>query len=36
MTILSILRLSLCHFYMSLMPILLDWHGICILFCITN
>nr|DAQ17292.1 MAG TPA: hypothetical protein [Caudoviricetes sp.] len=30
MTILSILRLSLCHFYMSWIPIMMDWHGICI------
>nr|DAK67377.1 MAG TPA: hypothetical protein [Caudoviricetes sp.] len=31
MTFLSILRLSLCHFYMSWIPTLMDWYGICIL-----
>nr|DAX71696.1 MAG TPA: hypothetical protein [Caudoviricetes sp.] len=30
MTFLSVLRLSLCHFYMSLIPITTPWHGICI------
>nr|DAS05274.1 MAG TPA: hypothetical protein [Caudoviricetes sp.] len=30
MTFLSVLRLSLCHFYMPLTPITTPWYGICI------